>query len=499
MASDTSLVFNIIAKDNASPRFSKLKTIAVASLAAIGVAAVKFGIDSVKAYSESEQSQQKLTDAFARMPKLANGNIEAVRSLNEELAKKTRFDDDASASAMALLSTFNLNQQQMMQALPLIQDYAAKTGKDLPAAAAAFGKGLMGSGRMMKELGIRFKDTGNTGKNFDQIIFGMRQRVGGFAEKEGKSAAGQAAILQNQFGELQEKVGGMLVPALMKLVGPLRSTLDFMDRNGKTILIVAGVLGTLIGVVWAINAAVKAYTAVQIALNVAMSLNPIGLIIIAIGALIGVIVLIATKTKFFQTIWAHVWSFMKGVGRWFAGPFADFFKRLWNNLVSGATNLWVKWRTGFDKVVGFIGGLKTKITNIAKGIWDGFLGAFKSMINNIIGAWNALDFSISVSIPSWVPGLGGKGFHVSDVIPDIPYLAEGGIVKARAGGTAVVAGEGGQDEAIIPLSRLAGLGGRVAHVVFRIDGGDPELRRWLRRVIRGDGGTTVTFADGGLA
>lgn len=498
MASDTSLVFNIIAKDNASRHFSKLKTIAVASLAAIGVAAVKFGVDSVKAYSESEQSQAKLTDAFARMPKLANGNIEAVRTLNEELAKKTRFDDDASASAMALLSTFKLNQSQMMAALPLIQDYAAKTGKDLPAAAAAFGKGLMGSGRMMKELGIRFKDTGDTGKNFELIMAGLQQKVGGFAEKEGKTAAGQAAILQNQFGELQEKVGGMLVPALMKLVGPLRSTLDFMDRNGKVILIVAGTLGTLVGVVWAINAAVKAYTAVQIALNVAMSLNPIGIVVIAVTALIGVIVLIATKTRLFQVSWQVTWAFLKKVGAWFAGPFAGFFVRVWRDIVSRATATKDRIVGVWNGIVDFFKKMPGRIASTARGMWDGLVNSFKGVINLIIRGWNALDFGIHIQLPSF---LGGAGFHVDDVIPDIPYLARGGIVRARPGGTVVVAGEGGQDEAVVPLPRGGGGGGfgGVAHVVFRLDGGDPELRRWLRRVIRGDGGTRVTFADGGLA
>jgi len=497
VASDTSLVFNIIAKDNASKHFSKMKTIAIASLAAIGVASIKFGIDSVKAYSDAEKSQAKLSDAFARMPKLAHGNIKELQDLNTALAQKTRFDDDASASAEALLATFNLNQQQISAAIPIIQDYAAKTGKDLPAATAAFGKGLMGSGRMMKELGIRFKDTGNTGKNFDQIMFGMTQRVGGFAEKEGKTAAGQAAILKNQFGELEEKVGGMLVPALMKLTGPLHSVLDFMDRNGKTILIVVGVIGTLIGVVWVINAAVKAYTAVQIALNIAMSLNPIGLIIIGVAALIAIIVLVATKTKFFQTIWSHVWGFMKGVGAWFAGPFAGFFVRTWNSITSGVSRVYHNVVDYFGKVLKFIGGIKSKISSIASGMWNGLVSSFKGAINLLIRGWNALDFGIHVHLPSF---LGGAGFDVDDVIPDIPYLAKGGIVRARPGGTLVVAGEGGRDEAVVPLPRGGGLGmGGVAHVVFRLDGGDPELRRWLRRVIRGDGGTSVTFADGGLA
>jgi hypothetical protein len=500
MASDTSLVFNIIAKDNASGKFNKLKGIAIASFAAVGAAAIKFGIDSVKAYTEAETAQAQLQDAFDRFPKLADTNIGALRNLNTALMQKTKFDDDAIASSQALLGRFNLTGKQITELTPLLLDYAAKTGKDLPAAATALGKGFMGSGRAMKELGINFKDAGSVSKNYAQIMTGLRDKVGGFAEKEGKTAAGRAQILKNRFGELQEKAGSALVPALEKLIGPLSSIVDFMDRNGKTVLIVVGVLGTLVGIVWAVNAAVKAYTAVQIALNIAMSLNPIGLIIIAIAALIAIIVLIATKTKFFQTIWAHVWGFLKGVGAWFAGPFVNYFKRVWQFLVSSAENLWHRYVTGWGKIITFFKGLPGKITSAAKNMWNGLVSSFKGAINIIIRAWNAIDFGINVSIPSWVPGIGGKGFNVPDIVPDIPYLAEGGIVKARRGGTAIVAGEGREDEVVAPLSRLGSLGGgRVAHVVFRIDGGDPELRRWLRRVIRSDGSTTVTFADGGLA
>lgn len=499
MASDTSLVFNIIAKDNASPRFSKIKAIAVASLAAIGVAAVKFGVDSIKAYSEAEEAQQKLADAFQKFPKLADTNIDSLRELNTALMQKTKFDDDAIASSQALLARFNLSGTQIKQLTPLLLDYAAKTGKDLPAAAAALGKGFMGSGRAMKELGINFKDAGSVSKNYTQIMAGLQEKVGGFAEKQGKSAAGQAAILKNQFGELEEKVGGMLVPALLKLVGPLRSVLDFMDRNGKTILIVAGVLGTLIGVVWAINAAVKAYTAVQIALNVAMSLNPIGLIIIAIGALIGIIVLIATKTTWFQTIWKHVWSFLKGVGAWFAGPFANFFKRVWAGLVSGVKFVFNIYVSTWTKIINFVRSIPGKITSAGKNMWNGLVSGFKNAVNMIIRGWNAIDFGISISIPSWVPGIGGKGFSIADIVPDIPYLAQGGIVRARPGGTAIVAGEGREDEVVAPLSRLGSLGGGVVRLIIDLRGGDAEERRRFRRIIRGDGGTTVTFADGGLA
>jgi hypothetical protein len=60
---------------------------------------------------------------------------------------------------------------------------------------------------------------------------------------------------------------------------------------------------------------------------------------------------------------------------------------------------------------------------------------------------------LSFSFPSWVPELGGKGFSV----PNIPMLAEGGIVT---GPTLAMIGEAGP-EAVIPLSKMGGMGGGI--------------------------------------
>jgi len=43
----------------------------------------------------------------------------------------------------------------------------------------------------------------------------------------------------------------------------------------------------------------------------------------------------------------------------------------------------------------------------------------------------------------------------------IPALANGGIVKASPGGTLALIGEGGRDEAVIPLDRIGGIGGGI--------------------------------------
>jgi len=61
----------------------------------------------------------------------------------------------------------------------------------------------------------------------------------------------------------------------------------------------------------AANVATKIWAATQWLLNAALSANPIGLIIGLVVGLIAVIVLIATKTTWFQDLWAAAWSGIK--------------------------------------------------------------------------------------------------------------------------------------------------------------------------------------------
>jgi TP901 family phage tail tape measure protein len=83
------------------------------------------------------------------------------------------------------------------------------------------------------------------------------------------------------------------------------------------------------------------------------------------------------------------------------------------------------------------------------------LGEFfgKAIVNGLIEMWNKADLTFPrIDVPSWVPGIGGKGFGGFDVFPDIPTLAAGGIVT---GPTLALVGEAGP-EAIIPLDRAGG-------------------------------------------
>ena len=204
--------------DHAAGRFSGFKVAAGIALAAVGAAAGRFAVDSVKAYAEAEEAQIGLEDGLKRFPRLADTNIGKLRELNTALMEKTRFDDDAIASGQTVLAQYELSGQQLEELTPLLLDYAQKTGKDLPTAAEALGKAILGQGRALKDIGIDFQDTGTAAGNFDQLVGALRGQVGGFAEESAGTAAGKLDVLTNKFGEMQEAVGAELTDPLITLM-----------------------------------------------------------------------------------------------------------------------------------------------------------------------------------------------------------------------------------------------------------------------------------------
>lgn len=269
----SNVTFDVIARDRASATFrkvgvetqtlgSKLKTlVAGAGLATLGYEALRFGKDSVKAFADAQTAQAKLADAFKRFPALTDVTIGSLRDLNMALEAKTGADHNALASGEAVLAGFKLTGDQIAQIIPLVDDYAAKTGQDIPTAATGVGRALLGNTRALKSIGIEFKATGNTAQDFTTITGLLQAKLGGFATREGKTAAGQLKILQAQFRDVEEELGSALLPALVDLghfllhdvIPPIKSTAEFLKDNKDVVEPLAKAV--LLGV-----AAWKAYT-----------------------------------------------------------------------------------------------------------------------------------------------------------------------------------------------------------------------------------------------
>lgn len=123
----------------------------------------------------------------------------------------------------------------------------------------------------------------------------------------------------------------------------------------------------------------------------------------------------------------------------------DNVKAIFQNIIDFISNVFSgNWSAAWQNIANIFGNLFGMIVNLAKAPINGVISA----INWVISKIN----SISVTIPDWVPGVGGKtlGFN----IPTIPQLAEGGVATSP---TLAEIGEGGEPEAVMPLSKLAAL------------------------------------------
>jgi hypothetical protein len=210
--------------------------------------------------------------------------------------------------------------------------------------------------------------------------------------------------------------------------------------------------------------ATKSMRTAQLGLNTAFLTSPLTWIIVGIAALIAIIVLIATKTDWFQRGWRAAWGWIKRS----AGDAWDWVK-------SKAIAVW-NWMQGIP------GRLRTAFSRVASIISAPYRAAF----NLIARAWNNTIGRLSWTVPSWVPGIGGNSisvpnlptFHAGGTVPGfpgqaVPIMAMAGervsaTGQADAGGWVVIRGDAVIDDLIEAIARRVDRkGGRAAQLGIR--------------------------------
>lgn len=409
------------------------------------------------------------------------------------------------------------------QATKTMTDMSVALGQDTKASAIQLGKALNDPVRgvtALRKVGVSFtqaqqdqikklQESGDKLGAQKIILRELNKEFGGSAAAYGKTFGGAVDRAKVVVGNLSEELGAKLAPWLTKaankvaafaqqmqtgtgaggrfrqrlvLTGKvLKQVWDRIVQVGKEVgkfvgwmrggskgatvfttalaALAAGIVAYKV-VVGTISLATKAWAAAQTALNVAMSLNPVGLIIAGIIALGVVLVVAYKKVGWFRNAVNAVFNFVRD--HWklilglFLGPIGlvivgivKWRKQIWG-AITGAVNFVIDfvrnhWRLilsimggpvvavallvqkNFGKIVGFVKAMPGKIKSAAHGMWDGIKGAFKSAVNWIIDKWNGIEFGIPAIDP---PGP-GKFPAVKVSTPNIPRLATGGIVTGR--------------------------------------------------------------------
>ncbi|GED50452.1 phage tail tape measure protein [Carnobacterium maltaromaticum] len=296
----------------------------------------------------------------------------------------------------------------------------------------------------------------------------------------------QATMAQNKMiealGMVGEQIQIALLPAFNAAIDILSRFSEWFgsldDGTKQMIITIAGIvavigpllviLGTLMGSITKIMTAVQMLGPIIAAVT-----SPIGLVVIAIVALIAIFAILWIKCEAFRNFWIDMWQTIQTV-------FDGIITAIGGVLSSWIDGVVAQFKNVFDTIVGVLTGIIDFVFGVFTGDWkrawegivqifssivDGIVNAFKIPINTIIGMLNSFIRGINkVKIPKWVPKVGGKGID----IPSIPQLATGGHVlngQAIVGeaGPELLSNSGGRTT-VTPLSdeeKRKGIGGKI--------------------------------------
>jgi hypothetical protein len=219
----------------------KAGALAFAALgAAAGAAAIKIGIDAVKAAIEDEKAQASLAQTLRNTTKATDAQIAATEEFIDKTARATGVADDQLRPSLQrlLVSTKDLTQAQKLQALAL--DISAGTGKDLLSVSDALAKASDGNFKALKNLGVELKTSETVTKKVKVSQTDLKE-----AQLKNEDASLRLASAQERLNKAITKNGAESIEAQKAQNAVERAQIsldkasgkynDTVDKQGKTI------------------------------------------------------------------------------------------------------------------------------------------------------------------------------------------------------------------------------------------------------------------------
>ena len=476
----------------------------VAAGMAVG-AVVQFGRASVQSAAEADDAMDAVASVYG---KAGDAVVSFSETTAEKMGLSAQDYQMLAAQAGQALTNLGISQDDAAgRTQDLAQraaDVSAIFGGDVNTAMDAFTKAMMGQTRGLKQYGISIEATevearamakgyvdasgevtaaGKAIATQELILEETSKQAGAYAENS-KDLGSQQDIMRAKMENLQTTIGNQLLPIIVKLMEVLGPMLTFIAENINWI-------GPLVAGIGAIVVAIKIWTVAQAAFNLVMLANPVVLIVAAVIAFIAVLVLAYQKVDWFREFvdkaldavvnsFKWLWEWVEKIFNWIkenwplllgilTGPFGaavaliiknwdtikEWFGRLpellrqavstiFDIITSPFRKAWDFIRDIPEKIAGGFFRLVGKIESMFGNVADAIVSPFRTAFNAIKWLWNHTVGGFHISIPSWVPIMGGKEWT-------IPKMATGGIVTRP---TIALIGEAGP-EAVIPLSQMS--------------------------------------------
>lgn len=375
------------------------KATAVALLAA-GAAAAKYASDlqqstgavdsvfkehaaTVQANAQNAaQSVGLSTNAYQEMASVIGAQLKNMGIPMEKLAGQT---DDLVTLGADLAATYGGTTSDAVAALSSLlrgeTDPIEKYGVSIKAADVAAQKAKMGLSGLTGAA-----DKQATAQATLALLSAQTADATGQFAREADSAAGSSQIAKAEFENAAAALGTALLPVATAAATALAEFGRWAQDNVPLIQGFAVAIGVLAGAILAYNAITKAIaiaqgiaTAAQWAWNAAVTANPIGLIILAIAALIAIIVALVMN-----------WDTVKAVAI-----------AVWDAILAAVQSFW-EWLIGWgEEVVAWFAGIWDRWVQANKAAWDAIIAAvttyidalkatIKSVVDWFVNTWDRI-------------------------------------------------------------------------------------------------------------
>lgn len=325
------------------------------------------------------------------------------------------------------------------QATSILVDMSVAMGTDVKSSAIQLGKalndpikgitaltrvGVTFDDQQKKQI-ARFVEVGDVMSAQKIILAELNKEFGGSAAAFGDTTAGELAKLKNAFGDVQEELATAFAPALQDAFDIAKDFAQWAKDNPDTFKNITVTAGSFALAVLAINGAVETYravvtlaTAAQWAWNAAMLANPIGLLLLAIAAIVIGIALIMAGFGF---DWGEFWDGLE-----------EKVKKVWHDLTDTT-----------EQFAGFLETIPGRLSNAFASLGSSLASPFINAFNSIARAWNATVGRLQWTLPAALGGATISPPHLGQ------YSARrfGGDVRA---GMPYVVGDGAGPELFVP-------------------------------------------------
>lgn len=442
-------------------------------------------------------SFEDLNAAIVAMTAVGIKTPQAMSGMRAAISNILKPSADAAKAAARLGIEFDAQALKSKGLVPFLQEIKDKTGGNTDAMTALFGsvEGVNAILALTSDQGVAKltaaqqemqNATGATDEAFKQQTTGAN--AAGFAWTQFRRELEKTAInMGNSLGPALTKILASLQPVIGAVASAVQwfSNLDPRVQSiiiGATALVVA--LGPVMTVIGTVTSAIGAVVSVGGALAgilgsiatviapllmgaLSFLISPIGLVVMAIAAVIAIGVLLYKNWDTISAWLSQTWERIRQTGEAVWNGIKGFFVKWWPELLIAFTGpigaLVVLVVKNWDTIKQATSDAWNGVKDLTSSIWDGIVVTIKGAINGIIGGINwfirAMN-SIHITVPEVEIPLVGKvgGWSIGlPHIPEIPMLAAGGIAMAP---TLAMIGEAGP-EAVVPLSQLglAGAGG----------------------------------------